>query len=102
MIRRPPRSTLFPYTTLFRSAFGVMNLNGGTLYGDFTNSGTINWTGGLISANNIAIASGGGLNMAGSADMTLNGGATLNNAGTVNWSGTGNLLAYFYCGFGGV
>src|SRR3989442_8435501 len=23
MIRRPPRSTLFPYTTLFRSNFGV-------------------------------------------------------------------------------
>src|SRR4051794_41637027 len=23
MIRRPPRSTLFPYTTLFRSAFGL-------------------------------------------------------------------------------
>src|SRR2546427_6919755 len=23
MIRRPPRSTLFPYTTLFRSFFGV-------------------------------------------------------------------------------
>src|SRR5437879_13414460 len=23
MLRRPPRSTLFPYTTLFRSAFGV-------------------------------------------------------------------------------
>src|SRR5256885_3402313 len=23
MIRRPPRSTLFPYTTLFRSAFDV-------------------------------------------------------------------------------
>src|SRR2546427_5018502 len=23
MIRRPPRSTLFPYTTLFRSAFSV-------------------------------------------------------------------------------
>src|SRR2546426_11785853 len=23
MIRRPPRSTLFPYTTLFRSAFGT-------------------------------------------------------------------------------
>src|SRR3712207_7212927 len=23
MIRRPPRSTLFPYTTLFRSAFGA-------------------------------------------------------------------------------
>src|SRR2546425_12599580 len=26
MIRRPPRSTLFPYTTLFRSAF-VVNLS---------------------------------------------------------------------------
>src|SRR2546422_1433056 len=24
MIRRPPRSTLFPYTTLFRSALGCM------------------------------------------------------------------------------
>src|SRR5256885_12904169 len=24
MIRRPPRSTLFPYTTLFRSAFGLI------------------------------------------------------------------------------
>src|SRR5258708_21308770 len=38
MIRRPPRSTLFPYTTLFRSAnvtararlTGVINLGGGT------------------------------------------------------------------------
>src|SRR3712207_6982231 len=26
MIRRPPRSTLFPYTTLFRSAAGVEQL----------------------------------------------------------------------------
>src|SRR5260221_4988181 len=25
MIRRPPRSTLFPYTTLFRSAFAQCN-----------------------------------------------------------------------------
>src|SRR5260221_7698691 len=25
MIRRPPRSTLFPYTTLFRSVFGDIN-----------------------------------------------------------------------------
>src|SRR6266498_4721058 len=29
MIRRPPRSTLFPYTTLFRSiAIALMNLGG--------------------------------------------------------------------------
>src|SRR3712207_4273925 len=27
MIRRPPRSTLFPYTTLFRSIFGLIALN---------------------------------------------------------------------------
>src|SRR5438309_6163418 len=26
MIRRPPRSTLFPYTTLFRSISGVMKI----------------------------------------------------------------------------
>src|SRR2546426_7838129 len=28
MIRRPPRSTLFPYTTLFRSTAGVVNALG--------------------------------------------------------------------------
>src|SRR3984885_6945720 len=28
MIRRPPRSTLFPYTTLFRSVFTSLYLNG--------------------------------------------------------------------------
>src|SRR2546430_12885240 len=27
MIRRPPRSTLFPYTTLFRSHLGAPHLN---------------------------------------------------------------------------
>src|SRR5260221_6238892 len=27
MIRRPPRSTLFPYTTLFRSRMGISNRN---------------------------------------------------------------------------
>src|SRR3712207_7132312 len=33
MIRRPPRSTLFPYTTLFRSALGiVLDLSRGLHY----------------------------------------------------------------------
>ena len=35
MIRRPPRSTLFPYTTLFRSASTVLhpdNMVGSSLY----------------------------------------------------------------------
>src|SRR5258707_8292944 len=38
MIRRPPRSTLFPYTTLFRSARQFLDcaihVTGGTLAGD--------------------------------------------------------------------
>src|SRR3712207_8942383 len=29
MIRRPPRSTLFPYTTLFRSPYGVQTRDRG-------------------------------------------------------------------------
>src|ERR1039458_2740460 len=31
MIRRPPRSTLFPYTTLFRSHYAAAVVTGGTL-----------------------------------------------------------------------
>src|SRR5438477_9016262 len=38
MIRRPPRSTLFPYTTLFRS-INAFALPGGPM---FVNIGTIN------------------------------------------------------------
>src|SRR3989454_9585667 len=34
MIRRPPRSTLFPYTTLFRSVVGVVELTGANAFGD--------------------------------------------------------------------
>src|SRR5687768_17717353 len=33
MIRRPPRSTLFPYTTLFRSADGLVTMNYDTCIG---------------------------------------------------------------------
>src|SRR2546430_5251366 len=35
MIRRPPRSTLFPYTTLFRSGFAAKFLKRGGLLPDF-------------------------------------------------------------------
>src|SRR2546430_12309571 len=31
MIRRPPRSTLFPYTTLFRSASGQIDINASSI-----------------------------------------------------------------------
>src|SRR2546426_7222104 len=34
MIRRPPRSTLFPYTTLFRSGGALLVVSQFTLYGD--------------------------------------------------------------------
>src|SRR2546429_1351846 len=50
MIRRPPRSTLFPYTTLFRSAIVQRT---GTLYPkDYWPSECVlgNWTGGSMGA----------------------------------------------------
>src|SRR2546427_5045609 len=33
MIRRPPRSTLFPYTTLFRSLDALIRRDGSSLFG---------------------------------------------------------------------
>src|SRR5258707_11506540 len=50
MIRRPPRSTLFPYTTLFRSlitATGLSAFSGGTESG----SGTTEASGGATFTN---------------------------------------------------
>src|SRR5258708_31848867 len=41
MIRRPPRSTLFPYTTLFRSVF----LKVDALSGPAGNSASVSWMG---------------------------------------------------------
>ena len=41
MIRRPPRSTLFPYTTLFRSRSIRLELNPFTLIGATTRSGLL-------------------------------------------------------------
>src|SRR5687768_17902548 len=40
MIRRPPRSTLFPYTTLFRSGGIVIEDTGAPLTGECEPSGT--------------------------------------------------------------
>src|SRR2546430_10575075 len=40
MIRRPPRSTLFPYTTLFRSAPSVVDVGGGA-GSDFFGGGAV-------------------------------------------------------------
>src|SRR2546429_5183423 len=35
MIRRPPRSTLFPYTTLFRSTLKLYEKTGALMHGHF-------------------------------------------------------------------
>src|SRR5258707_7245148 len=40
MIRRPPRSTLFPYTTLFRSCMALQTAAGGNGYPDFGGVGS--------------------------------------------------------------
>src|SRR5207245_6192755 len=45
MIRRPPRSTLFPYTTLFRSAAGCGGGSGGGSRGTPAGTYTIAVTG---------------------------------------------------------
>src|SRR2546430_2170366 len=38
MIRRPPRSTLFPYTTLFRSLSGILTAQSGQPYSAMVNA----------------------------------------------------------------
>src|SRR2546427_5335341 len=35
MIRRPPRSTLFPYTTLFRSVFAILGFGAVGFWDDY-------------------------------------------------------------------
>src|SRR3989442_10957241 len=49
MIRRPPRSTLFPYTTLFRSYCDFMTVVGGNIA-----SGEINSLPALLFQNRLA------------------------------------------------
>src|SRR5437764_8298727 len=44
MMRRPPRSTLFPYTTLFRSILANMYLNAGVFTKEGAGTGGISAT----------------------------------------------------------
>src|SRR2546427_10086289 len=50
MIRRPPRSTLFPYTTLFRSHEQIIDdeIVGRALEGDISPIGAHGWVAGVV------------------------------------------------------
>src|SRR5260221_7999551 len=61
MIRRPPRSTLFPYTTLFRSAVNATiadNLGIGTIKDDGTGAGGTDNDTPTISVSNPSVTEG--------------------------------------------
>src|ERR1051326_2506292 len=96
MIRRPPRSTLFPYTTLFRSVSGQSFLNegtaqtrnGGTLAintGSMLNVGVVNVTSNVFSLNG-AWTNAGTIN-ATNATVNLGGTFATANLGTFNRGG---------------
>src|SRR2546426_4302384 len=53
MIRRPPRSTLFPYTTLFRSYSQAVKVKGGTLV-FLSGVGPVDEKGGLVAPGDFA------------------------------------------------
>src|SRR5260370_28318485 len=73
MIRRPPRSTLFPYTTLFRSiSFTASN-------GNFTNTGTLRVTAGTLETGGNFDSTAGSIRVEGGA---LRLGGRFANAGT--------------------
>src|SRR3712207_7110767 len=55
MIRRPPRSTLFPYTTLFRSYVNLANLNYEFLTPDSTTLSNNVSTNNTIYSNSVVI-----------------------------------------------
>src|SRR3712207_7362746 len=54
-IRRPPRSTLFPYTTLFRSVSGGPMLAGKTKSGENINLATVFEAVGQVSAGKMSL-----------------------------------------------
>src|SRR2546423_15416023 len=99
MIRRPPRSTLFPYTTLFRSSFTTQNLEltGGTITGAgaLTATSVLIWTGGTMSGSGSTnIPTGGRLYIDGTGtDTKYLDTRPLNNAGSGVWGSQGPAYA---------
>src|SRR2546427_9116354 len=86
MIRRPPRSTLFPYTTLFRSLALLMN-NGSQLSApgtvilkqDTVLRGTVDAP--VVVRSNVVLTAG---NVIFSKALTVQSGATVNMDGSLN------------------
>src|SRR2546423_13150921 len=97
MIRRPPRSTLFPYTTLFRSTLlsgslynppgAVLNLLAGNganrfLNAPLINEGTVNVGAPFYMQNGVAVTNSGTINVTAGNLFLSNGSFT--SPGTVN------------------
>src|SRR3989441_512355 len=103
MIRRPPRSTLFPYTTLFRSTFSVAFNNGNVVN---VQTGTLRLASGGTSTANVAVSapatlevSGGvhnwnGISITGGGPTVISGGtaSTTGANGSVNLTLSGGTL----------
>src|SRR2546426_6651906 len=83
MIRRPPRSTLFPYTTLFRS--GDVELD--ALGGDITTGADVNASAGG------SIGDGGTVTVIASGNVTVNGNYVLPGAGSLSQGDDGDRAA---------
>src|SRR2546426_7684156 len=89
MIRRPPRSTLFPYTTLFRSIDAVSWNNAGMVTANLPTNGYIDLNNGTV------------LNNSGRANdltnitfnflSTSSASGTMVNSGTLEMAGNGQL-----------
>src|SRR2546426_8997610 len=77
MIRRPPRSTLFPYTTLFRSGDVELDARGGAI----TTGADVNASAGG------GIGDGGTVTVIASGNVTVNGNYVLPGAGSLSQGG---------------
>src|SRR5258706_9311394 len=100
MIRRPPRSTLFPYTTLFRSLAPIVNAGtivantAGQVFainpGTFTNNGALSVINGATMTVTSMPTNAGAISI-GTGSIFSTNGAALTNASTGVISGSGTL-----------
>ena len=102
MIRRPPRSTLFPYTTLFRSVTGITsNADGAVAAPSITNTGDVNTGIYFPAADTVGVTTGGveqfrfGSNPIPGASKQLvrNGAMQISQRGTITGMGGANIYS---------